>query len=159
MVQSKRKAAARAAVVLGAAQVAAVSLTAACAADLPVKARPLTAPVANWTQFYAGGGLGFDFATGRSNLTPVGGGPDLFSLDGLQGADLGLSVFAGFDVQVAPRFVVGGFVDYDWSRQRTTASASSPFFGQSLSAALPSLDQGWTIGGRAGFLVTPDILL
>ncbi|MBR0878439.1 outer membrane beta-barrel protein [Bradyrhizobium liaoningense] len=159
LVQSKRKAAARAAVVLGAAQVAAVSLTAACAADLPVKARPLTAPVANWTQFYAGGGLGFDFATGRSNLTPVGGGPDLFSLDGLQGADLGLSVFAGFDVQVAPRFVVGGFVDYDWSRQRTTASASSPFFGQSLSAALPSLDQGWTIGGRAGFLVTPDILL
>lgn len=124
-----------------------------------MKARPLAAPVANWTQFYVGGGLGFDFATGRSNLAPVGGGPDLFSLDGLQGADLGLSVFAGFDVQVAPRFVVGGFVDYDWSRQRTTASASSPFFGQSLSAALPSLDQGWTIGGRAGFLVTPDILL
>ncbi|MET4085771.1 outer membrane beta-barrel protein [Bradyrhizobium sp. S3.5.5] len=159
MVQSKRKTAARAVVVLGAAHVAAVSITTACAADLPVKARPLAAPVANWTQFYVGGGLGFDFATGRSNLTPVGGGPDLFSLDGLQGADLGLSVFAGFDVQVAPRFVVGGFVDYDWSRQRTTASASSPFFGQSLSAALPSLDQGWTIGGRAGFLVTPDILL
>ncbi|MBY9039556.1 hypothetical protein K7461_29700, partial [Pseudomonas fluorescens] len=145
---------------LGAAHVVASAVTAVHAADLPVKARPVAAPVANWTQFYVGGGLGFDFATGRSRLTPAGGGADLLNLDGLQGADLGLSAFAGFDVQVAPRVVVGGFVDYDWSRQRTTASASSPFlFGQSLSAALPSLDQGWTIGGRAGFLVTPDILL
>ncbi|WP_240536058.1 outer membrane protein [Bradyrhizobium cosmicum] len=159
MVYSKRRTA-RALAVLGAAQVVASAVTAAHAADLPVKARPIATPVANWTQFYVGGGLGFDFATGRSRLTQAGGGPDLFNLDGLQGADLGLSAFAGFDVQVAPRVVVGGFVDYDWSRQRTTASASSPFlFGQSLSAALPSLDQGWTIGGRAGFLVTPDILL
>ncbi|WP_256570719.1 outer membrane protein [Bradyrhizobium sp. CCGB01] len=150
---------ARAVVVLGAAHVAAFAVTAARAADLPVKAPPRLAPVANWTQFYVGGGLGFDFATGRSNLAPVGGGADLFTLDGLQGADLGLSVFAGFDVQVAPRVVIGGFVDYDWSRQRTTASAGGAAFGQSLSAALPSLDQGWTIGGRAGFLVTPDILL
>ncbi|WP_431202891.1 outer membrane protein [Bradyrhizobium betae] len=147
-------------VVLGAAHVVASAATVVHAADLPVKARPIAAPVANWTQFYVGGGLGFDFATGRSRLMPVGGGPDLFNLDGLQGADLGLSAFAGFDIQVAPRVVVGGFVDYDWSHQRTTASASSPFFfGQSLSAALPSLDQGWTIGGRAGFLVTSDILL
>ena len=151
--------AARAAAVLGVTLGPTFAVVQSSAADLPVKARPLAAPVANWTQFYIGAGLGFDFATGRSNLTPVGGGPDLFNLDGLQGADLGLSAFAGFDVQVAPRVVVGGFVDYDWSRQRTTASATSTFFGQSLSAALPSLDQGWTIGGRAGFLVTPDILL
>ncbi|WP_258719539.1 MULTISPECIES: outer membrane protein [unclassified Bradyrhizobium] len=146
--------------VLSAAHVGAFAAAAVHAADLPVKARPQSVSVSNWTQFYVGGGLGFDFTTGRSRLAPVGGGPDLFTLDGLQGADLGLSAFAGFDVQVAPRVVIGGFFDYDWSRQRTTASASSPFFfGQSLSATLPSLDQSWTIGGRAGFLVTPDILL
>lgn len=124
-----------------------------------MKAPPRAVPVANWTQFYVGAGLGFDFATGRSNLTPVGGGPALFSLDGLQGADLGLSAFAGFDVQVAPRFVVGGFVDYDWSRQRTTVNVGGNGLGLNASAGLPSLDQGWTIGGRAGFLATPDILL
>lgn len=124
-----------------------------------MKARPLVAPVANWTQFYVGGGLGFDFSTGRSRLAPVGGGADLFTLDGLQGADLGLSAFAGFDVQVAPRVVVGGFVDYDWSRQRTTVNVGGNGFGQSIAASMPSLDQGWTIGGRAGFLATPDILL
>ncbi|WP_258761941.1 outer membrane protein [Bradyrhizobium arachidis] len=158
MVHSKRLMA-RAVVVLGAAHAAALAVTAADAADLAVKAPPQLAPAANWTQFYVGAGLGFDFASGQSNLAPVGGGPSLFSLDGLQGADLGLSAFAGFDVQVAPRFVVGGFVDYDWSRQRTTVNVGGAGFGQTLTAAMPSLDQGWTIGGRAGFLATPDILL
>lgn len=158
LVHSKRLLA-RAVVFLGAAHAAALAVTTADAADLPVKASPRFAPVANWTQFYVGAGLGFDFASGRSNLAPVGGGPSLFSLDGLQGADLGLSAFAGFDVQVAPRFVVGGFVDYDWSRQRTTVSVGGNAFGQIVTATMPSLDQGWTIGGRAGFLATPDILL
>ncbi len=158
MVHSKRRAA-RALTILGAAHVATFAATAVHAADLPVKARSQAAPVSNWTQFYVGGGLGFDFSTGRSHLAPVGGGPDLFALDGLQGADLGLSAFAGFDVQVAPRFVVGGFIDYDWSRQRTSVSVGGNGFGQSIAASMPSLDQGWTIGGRAGFLATPDILL
>lgn len=157
LVHSKRRVV-RAAAVLGAAHVAAFAVTAAEAADLPVKAPPQLASVANWTQFYVGAGLGFDFASGRSNLTPVGGGPAIFDLDGLQGADLGLSAFAGFDVQVAPRFVVGGFVDYDWSRQRTAVNVTL-FGAANLSAVMPSLDQGWTIGGRAGFLATPDILL
>ncbi|MGL9618031.1 outer membrane beta-barrel protein [Bradyrhizobium sp. U531] len=158
MVHSKRRAA-RALTILGAAHVATFAATAVDAADLPVKARSQAAPVSNWTQFYVGGGLGFDFSTGRSRLAPVGGGADLFTLDGLQGADLGLSAFAGFDVQVAPRVVVGGFVDYDWSRQRTTVNVGGNGFGQSIAASMPSLDQGWTIGGRAGFLATPDILL
>ncbi|GLR92045.1 membrane protein [Bradyrhizobium iriomotense] len=153
-----RRVAARAAAVLGIAQAAAFAATPVAAADLPVKARPLPAPVASWTQFYVGAGLGFDFASGQSNLAPIGGGPALFSLDGLQGADLGLSGFTGFDLQVAPRFVIGGFVDYDWSRQRTAVNTTL-FGAANLSAVMPSLDQGWTIGGRAGFLATPDILL
>ena len=158
LVHSKRRLV-RAVTLLGAAQVAAFAVTAARAADLPVKAPSRLAPVANWTQFYIGAVLGFDFMSGRSNLTPVGGGPSLFGLDGLQGADLGLSAFAGFDVQVAPRFVVGGFVDYDWSRQRTTVNVGGNGLGLNVTAGMPSLDQGWTIGGRAGFLATPDILL
>ena len=136
MVYSKRRLT-RAAVVLGAAHAAAFVFTTADAADLPVKAPPQMAPVASWTQFYVGAGLGFDFASGRSNLAPVGGGPSLFSFDGLQGADLGLSAFAGFDFQVAPRFVVGGFVDYDWSRQRTTLSVGGNAFGQIATATMP----------------------
>lgn len=158
MVYSNRRVVVRAAATLGASLAPMLVAVPAFAADLPVKAQPQLTPVANWTQVYVGSGLGFDFASGRSKLTPVGGGADLFSLDGLQGADLGLSVFAGFDVQVAPRFVVGGFVDYDWSRQRTAVNTTL-FGAANLSAVMPSLDQGWTIGGRAGFLATPDVLL
>lgn len=130
--------------------------TLAEAADLPVKAPPQVVPVASWTQFYVGAGLGFDFATGQSSLAPIGG-PAAFNITGLQGADLGLTAFAGFDVHVAPQFVVGGFVDYDWSRQKSSVSIGA--FGVNFTATMPSLDQAWTIGGRAGVLVSPDVLL
>lgn len=130
--------------------------TPATSADLPIKAPLSAVPVASWTQFYVGAGLGFDFGTGQSSLAPIGG-PAAFNFTGLQGADLGLSAFAGFDVQVAPQFVVGGFIDYDWSRQKSVVSISA--FRTDFTASMPSLDQGWTIGGRAGFLVTPDVLV
>lgn len=130
----------------------------AAGADLPVKARPMATPVASWSQFYVGAGAGFDFLTGRTSVVQIGGGPGL-TFEGLQGADLGLSAFAGADLQVSQKFVIGVFADYDWSRQRTSLSANWPLNAFAMSGTMPSLDQGWTIGGRAGFLVTPDILL
>lgn len=118
----------------------------------------MAAPVASWTQVYVGAGFGFDFLTGRTSADPIGGGPGLV-FEGMQGADLGLSAFVGADLQISQKVVVGVFADYDWSRQRTTLSTNWPLNGFGISATMPSLDRGWTIGGRAGFLVTPDILL
>jgi outer membrane immunogenic protein len=132
--------------------------TPVAAADLPVKAPAMATPVASWTQFYVGAGFGFDLATGRSSVAPIGGGPGL-TFDGLQGADLGLSAFIGADLQVSQNIVLGVFADYDWSHQRTTLSADWLDAAAVFSGTTPSLDQGWTIGGRAGFLVAPDILL
>lgn len=143
---------ARAAVVISAMHLVGLAANPALAYDAP---KPPT-PVASWSQFYTGAGLGFDFATGRSSLAPIGG-PAAFNFTGLQGADLGMSAFAGIDVQVGSRFVVGGFLDYDWSNQKSNFSAVTSWMN--FSASLPSLDQGWTVGGRAGVLVSPDVLL
>jgi outer membrane immunogenic protein len=131
----------------------------AAAADLPTLSvkSPVAAPVASWTQIYAGAGFGFDLAAGRSSVLPIGGGPGL-GFEGLQGADLGLTAFAGADLQVSPYIVVGVFADYDWSHQKTRLSANQD--GQiSFSGTTPTLDRSWTVGGRAGFLTSPDVLL
>jgi outer membrane immunogenic protein len=130
----------------------------AFAADRPllVKAKPLPAP-ASWTQFYVGGGIGLNVQTGTSVFAGTGpGGGNVITADGLEGASLGLTATAGFDYQVSPLFVVGGFFDYDWSGQSTTFSASTSF--ESASVTTAKLSGGWTAGGRAGFLVTPNIL-
>lgn len=140
---------------LGAALVAALA-NPARAADLPLHVKAPTAPIASWTQFYVGAGLGFDFMTGRSSATLIGG--PTATIDGLQGADLGLSAFVGADVQISRNVVLGVFADWDWAHQNTVFSLSD-LGGNVINASLPSLDRGWTIGGRAGFLVTPDVLL
>lgn len=128
----------------------------AAAADLPLRVKAPAVPVASWTQFYVGAGLGFDFATGRSVATVVGG-PSA-TIDGLQGADLGLSAFVGADVQVSRHFVLGVFADWDWAHQKTAFSLDDGT-GNVVNLSLPSLDRGWTVGGRAGVLLTPDVLL
>ena len=130
----------------------------AAAADLlrlPVKAPPATASSADWTQFYAGFGIGFDAETGHSDVTLIGFGSG--SVDGFQGADLGLTATLGFDVQVSRQLVVGGFVDYDWSREKTSFTIAAP--GLTETFATPTLHDAWTVGGRAGVLVTPDVLV
>jgi outer membrane immunogenic protein len=151
----KNRAAARAALTAFAA-LAAVSAHAADRLQMPVKAPPQPAP-ASWTQFYVGGGIGFDAERGRSSVNAGGAVGAVFSIEGFQGASLGLSATAGFDLQVAPQFVVGGFADYDWSHQDTTIALNSG--GNLLSATALRLDGGWTIGGRAGVLLAPDALL
>lgn len=128
----------------------------AAAADLPLRVKAPAVPVASWTQFYVGAGLGFDFATGRTVVTDIGGRSA--TIDGLQGADLGLSVFAGADLQVSRNIVLGVFADWDWAHQNTAFSLDDGF-GNGVNLSLPSLDRGWTVGGRAGILVTPDVLL
>ncbi len=163
---SKHRGAARAALLAFTAFTAA-SAAAVCAnaADrrpaMPMKAPALKAPApASWTQFYLGGGIGINAQNGRSVVTAGGVVGAAFSVEGFQGANLGLSATAGFDVQVSPMFVVGGFVDYDWSHGDTTVAVNTLGGGFGvLSATALQLDGGWTIGGRAGVLLGTDVLL
>ena len=154
--------AARAALI-GLAAFAAAPATAADRPKMPVKApaQPAVVAVASWTQFNVGGGIGLNAETGRTSVTA---GPPIsavFNVDGLEGANLGLSATAGFDLQLSLLFVVGAFADYDWSHQNTTLAVSSPIdaLGATFSATTARLDGGWTIGGRAGVLLAPDVLL
>jgi outer membrane immunogenic protein len=123
---------------------------------MPVKA-PAPPPPASWTQFYLGGGIGINAQNGRTLVTDNAVAGLAFTVEGFQGANLGLSATAGFDLQVSPLFVVGGFVDYDWSHGDTTLAVNS--LGGAFSATALRLDGGWTIGGRAGVLLGTDVLL
>jgi outer membrane immunogenic protein len=103
-----------------------------------------------------GGGIGLNAETGTTVLGAGGAAGAALDVNGLAGANLGLTATAGFDVQVLPLFVIGAFVDYDWSHQDTTLTVNT--LPGLFTATSARLDGGWTIGGRAGFLVTPDVL-
>jgi outer membrane immunogenic protein len=140
---------------------AAVLLTAgsAFAADMPVKGRgpaPAPAMVApSWTgcNIFGGGGYGMynidaqviDNVTGAAvqpERTP--GGRGWFGTIG-----------AGCDYQFAGRWVVGIFGDYDFSSIKGDYS----FFNTVATVAGErKLDDSWAIGGRIGYLVTPQLL-
>ena len=131
----------------------------ALAADRPllVKAKPL--PVAaSWTQFYVGGGIGLNVETGTTTVVVPPPSSTVVTVGGLEGANLGLTATAGFDYQLSPLVVVGAFADYDWSGRSTTISATDDF-GDFASATAARLVGGWTVGGRAGILVNPNVLV
>jgi opacity protein-like surface antigen len=89
------------------------------AADLPIKAPAYTAPAASsWSGFYLGGGLGFRASqTGETFAAESFGGGPLFpaavatpnaaTSEPLNGIALRGNVFAGYNFQVAPRWVLG----------------------------------------------------
>jgi outer membrane immunogenic protein len=132
----------------------------AMAADMAVKAaRPAPAPiaVANWTGCYIGGGAGYGMwnqdTIGRDALgvafttTATGGGRGW--LGGVQG---------GCDYQFAGpmgNWVIGAFADANWGFSQ---SDSRPHFTVDLTADSEKIDYTWAVGGRIGYLVTPQLL-
>ena len=116
----------------------------------------ITAPAYadGWTEGYLGVGIGADVLSSevRGALCCA----DL-SQSGPVGGDLGISLTAGADYQLNSHFVVGAFVNYDWSNIETTASISDGF--DSIGASLLNVEQSWTVGGRLGVLATPSTLL
>ena len=109
---------------------------------------------ADWSQVYIGAGLGADAIAGEGGVSQ--NGVDAISAEGVGGGDLGLSIRAGADYQISSMFVVGLVGIYDWSNIQTSASAADG--DQFASAQLVKLDQSLTIAGRAGLLLTPDLL-
>lgn len=109
----------------------------------------------DWNQAYFGLGLGIDGLIGEGVVTTPGS--ETISGNGPIGGDLGVSVSAGIDFQPTSMFVVGAFLSYDWSNIQTKASLSGG--GDFASAQLINLEQVWTVGGRAGVLLTPRTLV
>jgi outer membrane immunogenic protein len=132
----------------------------ASAADLAArpytKAAPIAAPVTSWTGCYVGGGGGGaatkndhnDFLTAAPN-TPLS--PNLSTgADGWFG-----TVQVGCDYQWN-NFVVGVFGDYDFMDIHGDISGGG-FFAPALTGSQKQ-DSQWAIGGRAGYLVLPQLL-
>lgn len=127
----------------------------ASAADLakPVyKAAPPPAPVYSWTGFYVGAGFGYgmynvdhvtrDDVTGASTLNATAGGRGPFG-----------TVLVGGDYQFSDRIVAGVFADYDFSRIKGDYHLAG--FGVVGEMKQTS---AWAVGGRIGWLATPQIL-
>lgn len=145
---------------------AAVSLAAfsgsAVAADLAArpyaKAPPPPVAVASWTGCYIAGGGGYGLwnqenttydvtTTPRTQLTATttAGGRGYFG-----------TVGGGCDYQFQAanwQVVIGAFGDYDFASMK--GNVAEPFFP---AYGYEKLDNQWSIGGRVGVLITPNLL-
>lgn len=102
---------------------------------------------ADWTGCYVGAHVGMSSTVTTADF----GGFATIDGFGTEGAAGGIT--AGCDKQI-DKVVVGVWGDYTWHDQEF--SISSPYVG---ALAALSLDDQWSIGGRAGYLVTPDALV
>lgn len=115
--------------------------------DMPIVEAP------TWSGFYLGAGVGYGQAVIDTSYWTSDGVTTSYD-DGARG---GLATFIiGLDRQVHNRFVIGAFVDFDWSDIKFEHHESG--LGSNLDAEL-QIDWSWAIGGRAGYLFTPNTLV
>ena len=152
--------------------VASLMVGSATAADLPVKAPPIMAPVAaNWTGFYLGvdGGYGWGVNTGSSfNTNPSGvvGGTGTAAATGATETPRGgfFGATAGYNFQ-SGAFVWGLETDLQWSGIKGSGTAIVPCCAPGFTAASATLATSqnltWfgTTRGRLGWLASPNLLL
>jgi outer membrane immunogenic protein len=127
------------------------------AADLarPVtKAPPPPVPVYSWTGLYVGAGYGYGMFNadhvGVTDATGVVSSPNATA----GGRGWFGTVLVGGDYQFSERIVAGVFADYDFSRIKGDFNSQVAFgFAGEMKQT-----SAWAIGGRIGWLVTPQIL-
>jgi outer membrane immunogenic protein len=145
-----------------------IGIASAAAADLPLKAPPMPAPVANWTGFYVGGNVGVDWQSSNAawqfpnavlgNQAPLAGGMGGSApLGGVQG---------GFNWQFAPTWVAGIEADMSWTK--ATGAFTQPWMTLVPPASLgamgaftsmsTSLDWLASTRARLGYLIMPNLL-
>jgi outer membrane immunogenic protein len=117
----------------------------------------------SWTGAYIGAGSGYSIAKndisasdGLGGFGPfLAGGTDNFGYDGGF-----ISFTAGYDYQFRPRFVIGAFADADLSNLSYANSMSFSVEDATVSQSVRSdFKNILMVGGRLGFLPTPDTLL
>ncbi len=109
-----------------------------------------------WSGFFVAGGGGGGAFKGDVSVpaVPVG-------INGLGGMGGFGTVQAGYDLQIAQRFVGGAFFDYDFAAIGSRITGAATALGIPL---LPNtmhlnLTGSWTAGGRFGYLVNPSTLV
>lgn len=141
-------------IVLAAALAASFGLSGAAMADgMPSRAPKYIAPepvATTWTGFYVG--VGFGAGALNHDIKANIDGFELAEVDGLGGEGVFGTVTVGYDHQFG-RFVGGIFFDYDFSNIGSTIRVAE------LGSADIDLNNMWSIGGRLGYLVTPNTLL
>lgn len=146
----------------------------AFAADLGaggMKDAPPPVMITNWSGFYAGVGIGFgamqtDYNVYDINRTYPGGlvnYSDRFRRN-IGGEGVLGTVQLGYDYQFpATRWLIGAFIDYDWENMSGSnyEEHRSSLFGtiRPTLTSKVSLEDQWTVGGRVGFLTSPDLLV
>lgn len=125
--------------------------------DQSASPEPQAAGASRWNGLYAGIGAGVDGIEGAAAVaTSIGD----FAVDargsGVGGGDLGGTIVGGYDIQPAPRVVMGLLVSYDASLADVSLNASSD--GESVHLDVPSLGGLWTFAARAGYQLTDDLI-
>jgi outer membrane immunogenic protein len=109
-------------------------------------------PTAPWTGFYLGAGLGSGSVVHKLSADAPGFG-NLATFDGIGGTGILGKLSVGYDRQIAPSWVVGAFLDYDFSGVKTELNVPIiPFNAQVKN------EHTWTVGGRLGYLTSPSTL-
>jgi outer membrane immunogenic protein len=124
---------------------------------------PVSVHLTNWTGFYIGAGIGGAMFSTQVNSSADNGAGGFFG-----SADLGRqgflgSVHTGYDVQFPiSRWVAGAFFDYDWlsvQAEQNLPTSNGLGLAEAFPAIQVSLDREWSVGGRIGYLYTPDMLV
>jgi outer membrane immunogenic protein len=171
---------------LAASAIVAVGLASASAADIALAAAPapvyLKAPVApppafSWTGFYVGADVGGAWARSDGRWDPLDNfdqpNPAYFGEQPISGGMTGSGVLAGghvgYNYQFARSWVAGIEADWSWSNAKATLDqtwvSTDPVAHPGLvrpgahTTLQTDLDSIATIRARAGYLVTPSLLL
>ena len=141
---------------LASAGVAALSLSAANAADMPVKYRAAPPPIWSWTGFYVGAHVGGTWGTTEAEVNSISV-PGLFALNGFT-LPLTSQSFNGF--------IGGGQIGYNWQSGIVVFGVEGEISGTSAKGTGPCLvvfscktEQNWmaTAAGRLGLADGRDL--
>lgn len=152
---------------IGIAIIATLIGTPALAADMPLKAPTLPAPVPSWTGFYLGADVGGVWTSESATWNPLPS-PLLFGSLATTGTEHGSSliggVYGGYDNQFGSNVVAG--IEADWSGTDSKGTLTTPWIYDPGGGVVPgafnamSTELDWlaSVRGRLGYLVTPSLL-
>jgi len=157
-------------VTVGAILISAIGVGAGSAADLPARTytKAPVMPVSSWTGFYVGLNAGYGFSAdpsvgfapadigAASELPSISSAPVSYGLNGLVGG-----IQAGYNWQLNQRWLIGLETDFSGGKINGSGQSSFESVGDGTFNALANTEVDWfgTVRGRAGYLITPDLLL